>query len=149
VNSDDGFSLWIDGQLVGEYADARAPATTNVNQNITAGTMTFNFPSEGSYPLTLDFFENGGGEAIEFFQTNSSGGEPKLINVDSELIVFRGDARYEATNVVIVDENTITCQVDLTDAEPGTWTVVITPECGDITQTNTDNGLQVIDCDTE
>ena len=147
VNSDDGFSLWIDGHLVGEYANTRAPQTTDVNQNRTAGTMTYNFPNEGSYPLTLDFYENSGGEAIEFFQTDSAGDEPKLINVDAELIVFRDDASYEATDVVIEDENTITCQVDLTDAEPGIWTVIITPDCGDITQTNPDNGLQVVDCD--
>ena len=40
----------------------------------------------------IDFFENGGGEEIEFFQTNANGGDRRLINVDSELMVFRDNA---------------------------------------------------------
>jgi hypothetical protein len=132
VNCDDGFSLWIDGQLVGEYADPHDPATTDVTQNRTDGTMTFDFPAAGSYYLILDYFENVAGEEIEFFQTNSAGADRRLINVDSELVVFRdNDTRIDATDVVIVDENTITCQVDLTNAEPGAWNVVVTPEYGD------------------
>jgi len=55
-----------------------------------------------------------------------------LINIDSELVVFRdNDTIINATDVVIVDENTITCQVDLKGAEPGAWNVVVTPEYGD------------------
>jgi hypothetical protein len=132
VNCDDGFSLWIDGQLVGEYADPHDPATTDVTQNRTDGTMTFDFPAAGSYYLTLDYFENVGGEEIEFFQTNSAGADRRLINIDSELVVFRdNDTRIDATNIMVVDENTITCQVDLDGAEPGVWNVVVTPEYGD------------------
>jgi hypothetical protein len=132
VNCDDGFSLWIDGQLVGEYADPHNPATSDVLQNRTDGTMTFDFPVVGSYYLVLDYYENGGGEEIEFFQTDSVGGDRRLINIDSELVVFRdNDTRIDATDVVVVDENTITCQVDLTGAEPGAWNVVVTPEYGD------------------
>jgi len=145
VNSDDGFTLSIDGQLVGEYANARGPATTDVTQNLTAGTMTFDFPAAGSYFLVLDFFENGGGEEIEFFQTDSVGGNQRLINADSELVVYRDDVtRIEATNVVIADENTITCQIDIDVAEPNVWTVAVTPECGDHCQV--EDGLQTITC---
>ena len=147
VNSDDGFLLSIGGQLVGEYANARAPRTTDVNGNRTAGTMTFNFPAAGSYYLVLDFFENGGGEEIEFFQTNSSGGDQRLINVDAELVVFRDDvARVNATNVVVTDESTITCRVDLSDAEPNTWNVIVTPECGQAAQCDLEEGLEIIAC---
>jgi hypothetical protein len=144
VNSDDGFSLSIDGQLVGEYANARAPATTDVIQNRTAGTMTFDFPSAGSYRMVLDFFENGGGEEIEFFQTNSTGGDQRLINVNSELVVFRDDVtKVEATGVVVADENTITCQVDVDGLEPDTWNVIVTPECGSAAGCELTDGLQI------
>jgi len=64
VNCDDGFSLWIAGQLVGEYADPHNPATSDVQQNRTDGTMTFDFPAAGSYYLVLDYYENNGGEEI-------------------------------------------------------------------------------------
>ena len=132
VNCDDGFSLWIDGQLVGEYADSHDPATSDVLQNRTDGTMTFDFPAAGSYYLVLDYYENGGGEEIEFFQTNSAGGDRRLINIDSELVVFRdNDTIIYATDVAIVDEKTITCHVDIKGAEPGAWNVVVTPEYGD------------------
>ncbi|MBN1125567.1 MAG: CotH kinase family protein, partial [Sedimentisphaerales bacterium] len=131
VNSDDGFALWIDGQLVGEYANPRGASTTSVTQPGTAGNMTFDFPAAGTYFMQLDFYENGGGESVEFFQTDSNGGNLRLINVDSELIVYRDAVtRIHATNVVIVDENTITCQVDATDMAPEAWNVVVTPECG-------------------
>ncbi len=131
VNSDDGFSLRIDDQLVGEYADARGPATTDVIQNKTAGTMSLNFPQAGRYPVVIDFFENGGGEAIEFFQTDALGGDLRLINVDAELSVVRAlTQEIEATEVLVETEQTMTCQIDLTDAEPGLWNVTITPPVG-------------------
>lgn len=145
VNCDDGFSLWIDGQLVGEYADPHNPATTDVTQNRTDGTMTFDFPVDGSYYLVLDYYENNAGEEIEFFQTSSMGADRRLINVDSELVVFRdNDTTIEATNIVIVDENTITCQVDLDGAEPGVWNVVVTPEYGDSARCVLPGAVQII-----
>jgi len=147
VNSDDGFSLWIDGKLVGQYADPRAPATTDCLQNRTAGTMTFNFPAAGTYHMVLDFYENGGGEEIEFFQTNSTGGDQRLINVNAELVVFRDDVkRIDATNVVIADANTITCQVDLNGAEPGAWNVIMTPPCGETSRCILEDALQIVAC---
>jgi len=134
VNSDDGFSLHINGKLVGEFANARGPSTTDVTGNGTDGTMTYDFPAAGAYYLELDFYENGGGEAIEFFQTNASGGNPRLFNVDSELKVYRDAVvRINAANVAVVDENTLTCDVDLTGAEPGLWNIVVTPDCGETT----------------
>ncbi len=145
VNSDDGFSLWIDGQLVGEYAGARAPATTDVTQNRTDGTMTFNFPAAGAYFLVLDYYENGGGESIEFFQTDSTGGSRRLINVDAELVVYRDDvARIEARSVMVVDESRIICSIDLFNAEPGMWSVIVTPECGEAAQCRLDDALQIV-----
>jgi len=132
VNCDDGFSLWIDGQLVGEYANPHNPVTSDVLQNRTDGTMTFDFPAAGRYYLVLDYFENTGGEEIEFFQTDSVGGDRRLINIDSELVVFRdNDTKINASDVVVADEKTITCQADLEGAEPGVWNVVVTPEYGD------------------
>ena len=146
VNSDDGFVLWINNYLVGEYASARGPATTDCTQGRTAGTMTYNFRSAGTYFLELHFFENGGGEEIEFFQTNSNGGDQRLINEDSELVVYRDEVmEIEATDVVVVDENTITCRVDVSDAEPGSWSVYVTPECGEAAQCHVDDVLNIID----
>ena len=131
VSSDDGFSLHINGQLVGEYADSRAAATTDATQNRTAGTMSVDFPAAGRYPIVIDFYENGGGESIEFFQTNATGGNRRLINVDAELSVVRGLAlEIEAQDVVATDAQTITCTVDLTDANPGLWDVLVTPPIG-------------------
>ena len=75
--------------MVGQYANGRAPATTDVANPGTAGSMTYNFPAAGSYPLVLDYFENSGGEEIEFFQTDATGGNQRLINVDSEVTVYR------------------------------------------------------------
>jgi hypothetical protein len=145
VNCDDGFSLWIDGQLVGEYADPHNPATSDVLQNRTDGTMTFDFSAAGSYYLILDYYENGGGEEIEFFQTDSAGADRRLFNIDSELVVFRdNDTIINATDVVIVDENTITCRVDLTGAELGAWNVVVTPPYGQAARGDLPAGLLII-----
>ncbi|UCE49287.1 MAG: CotH kinase family protein, partial [Phycisphaerales bacterium] len=149
VNSDDGFSLWIDDQFVGEHPTARAPATTDV-MNVTSGTMTFDFPAAGSYYLVLDFFENGGGEEIELFQTNSTGGDRRLINVDAELVVYRDDVtRIDATNVVVADENNINCQLDVGGAEPGMWNVIVTPQCGDAAKATLDDALQIVACKSD
>jgi hypothetical protein len=145
VNSDDGFGLWINGQLVGQYAVGRGPATTDVVTPGTAGTMIYNFPAAGTYSLVLDYFENTGGEEIEFFQTDSSGGNRRLINVDSELTVYRDAVqRIAATNVTVVDENTITCRADVTGAAPGAWNVIVTPECGDAAKGTLEGGLQIV-----
>ena len=147
VNSDEGFRLSIAGQLVGEYATGRTAATTDVTKNRTAGTMFFDFPAAGRYYLVLDYFENGGGEEIELFQTDSAGGNRRLINVDAELVVFRDDVkRVEATNVVVEDANTIACQVDLDGAETGMWNAIVTPEAGEAWSSGLDNALEIIAC---
>jgi hypothetical protein len=107
--------------------------------------MAFDFPVAGSYYLILDYYENGGGEEIEFFQTDSIGADRRLINIDSELVVFRDNAtRIEATDIVIVDENTITCQVDLTGTEPGVWNVVVTPQYGDTARCDLPDAIEII-----
>jgi hypothetical protein len=149
VNSDDGFTLSINGQLIGEYANPRGPATTDCMQNRTDGTMTFNFPAAGSYYMVLDFFENGGGEEIELFQTNSTGGDRRLINVDAELVVFRDNViRIEATDVVVADESTITCETDLNGAEAGMWNVIVTPEC-EAAKGELDDALEIVACGSD
>ena len=145
VNSDDGFSLHISGQLVGQYADARAAATTDVTQNRTAGTMSVDFPAAGRYPIVIDFYENNGGESIEFFQTNAAGGNPRLINVDAELFVVRALAmQIEAHDVVATDAQTITCEIDLTDANPGLWNVVVTPPTGLSTPCELEDAVEIV-----
>ena len=54
-----------------------------------------------------------------------------MINVDSELVVYRDDVtRIDATNVVVANENTIICDVDIDIDDPNTWNLVVTPDCG-------------------
>lgn len=150
VNSDDGFVLHIDGRLVGEYAEARGPATTDVMGNRTAGTMTFDFQAAGGYFLQLDYFENGGGEEIEFFQTNSIGGDRRLINVDSELIVLRASAtRITGTDIVIPDSETLRFVADLSGIEPGMWNVVVEAGCGKAGQAVVENAFETVACESD
>ncbi len=143
VNSDEGFSLSIDGQLVGAHPTGRTAATTDVT-NVTTGTMTFNFPAEGSYYLKLDYFENEVDEEIELFQTNSTGGNRQLINHGSELKVYRDISKIKATDVAVVDVNTITCQVNLAGARADTWNLIVTPECEQASVCNLDNAVAII-----
>ncbi len=44
----------VEHKLVGAHPAGRTAATTDVT-NVTTGTMTFNFPAEGSYPDTVNF----------------------------------------------------------------------------------------------
>jgi len=143
VSSDEGFKLSIDGQLVGAHPAGRTAGTTDVT-NVTTGTMSFNFPAEGSYYLELDYFENNGGEEIEFFQTNASGGNRQLINRDSELKVYRDRTEIHATDVAVLDPNTITCRAYLQGARPDTWSVTITPECEQAPVCNLEDALEVV-----
>jgi len=149
VNSDEGFRLSIAGQLVGEYASIRTAATSDVTQNLTDGTMTFSFPAPGKYHIVLDYFENNGGEGIELFETDETGGNRRLINVDSDsdLIVYRDDTkRVEATDVVVTDANTITCRVDLIGAEAGSWNAIVTPEAGEAWSADLENAADLLEC---
>jgi len=60
-NSDDGFSLEIDGHGESfrmEFPQPRGPGDT---------IRTFNFPAPGNYDLYLVFYENGGGSCVELF----------------------------------------------------------------------------------
>jgi hypothetical protein len=59
--------------------------------------------------------------------------------------VFRDNAtKIDATDIEVVDESTITCQVDLDGAEPGTWNVTVTPECGTAARCRLDTAVQII-----
>jgi len=59
--------------------------------------------------------------------------------------VFRdNDTIIDATDVVVVDENTITCRVDLTDAEPGEWNLVVTPQYGDTARSDLPGAILII-----
>ncbi len=145
VNSDDGFNLWIDNRLVGQYAQARAPATTDALRNRTAGTMTFDFANDDGHFLMLDFYENAGGEEIEFFETDARAGNPRLINDNSDLIVLQDDlVRIDATDVVVEDQYTIVCSVDLTGARPGYWNLIVIPESGEAAQCYSENAIQIL-----
>jgi hypothetical protein len=50
----------------------------------------------------------------------------------------------EATDVVVVDENTITCSVDVSGLDPGSWSVYVTPECGEAAQCHLDDAIDII-----
>jgi len=123
VHSDDGFRLRINGAVVCEYPQPRGPDTT---------LGTYNFPTAGSFPIQLDWYENGGGDIVQFFQ-ESTGGSRNLVNQGSEAAVTRDDPIiFTATDVVVVDDSTITAEIDLTGAPPGVWSVVVTPEQGSV-----------------
>jgi CotH protein/lamin tail-like protein len=147
VNSDEGFSLTIAGQLVGAFPGQRLPATTDVT-NTTVGTMSYDFPSSGRYYMELDYYENDGGEEIEFFQTDVDGGNPRLINhaTNTDLVVYRaGNTRRDATNVVVVDEQTITCDIDMANALPDLWRLTIIAQDNESNQCSLADAVQVIE----
>lgn len=62
VNSDDGFSLNVGGQSMA-FDGLRGASDT---------LSTFTFPAAGDYPLSLLFFENGGGSGVELFAAQGS-----------------------------------------------------------------------------
>jgi len=147
VCSDDGFALWIDGRLVGEYANLRTEATTDVANPGTAGTMSYDFPSEGAYALQMDYFFTDGQEGIELFQTDAGGGNRRLINVDAELVVYRSQAaRINAMNISATDPNTVSCRFNLAAAPSGLWNLELVPECGPSAQCRLPNAMQVVSC---
>jgi hypothetical protein len=123
VHSDDGFRLRINNTVVCEYPPPRGPDTT---------LGTYNFPGAGSFPIQLDWYENGGGDIVQLFQ-ESTGGSRSLVNQGSEATVTLDDPIIiTATDVTVVDEATITAEIDLTGAPPGLWSVIITPEQGSV-----------------
>ena len=58
-------------------------------------------------------------------------------------------ALSQATDVEVVDANTIICQVDPDGAEPGMWGLLVTPERGEIAKYSPDDGLQMFACDAD
>ena len=62
VNSDDGFGLTIGNQSMA-YDGLRGASDT---------LKTFTFAAAGDYPLSLLFFENGGGSGLEMFAAPGS-----------------------------------------------------------------------------
>ena len=120
VNSDDGFRLSIDGKVVAEQGRPRAAATT---------WGSYYFPAAGRYPMVLDYYENFGGDTVEFFQEVD--GEPRLINEGSEIIATLDYERLvEASAVTTIDAGHISAQIDLTDVPEGLWDVVLIPSVG-------------------
>ena len=78
-------------------------------------------------------------------RTQSNSSDARLINVDAELVVFRDDAtKIDATNIVVADENTITCQVDLNGADLGMWGVTVEPEYSDAARGQLNDALQIV-----
>lgn len=123
VNSDDGFRLRIDGTVVAEYPPPRGPG-------ITLG--EYNFPSAGNYRIELTWYENGGGDIVQLFQQSTAGTNSPL-NGGSELNVTIDDpVVINATGVQVLDETTITAQLDLSTAAPGAWVLEIVPEQGSL-----------------
>lgn len=123
VHSDDGFRLKINGVVAAEWPPPRGPATT---------TATFNFPAAGTYPLQLDWYENGGGDLVQLFQ-ETTGGVRHLINDGSELTVTLDDpVIIQGTNVQVLDSGTITADFNLTGAELGAWSLEMIPVEGSV-----------------
>lgn len=59
--------------------------------------------------------------------------------------LIKGATTIEASEVAVVDEQTITCQVDLTGAQTGFWTVRITPPASITAECEAENALEVVD----
>ncbi len=61
------------------------------------------------------------------------------------MVVYRDAVqRIAATNVTVVDPQTITFRADVTGATPGAWNVIVTPECGDAAKGTLEGGLQIV-----
>jgi hypothetical protein len=148
VSSDEGFSLKIAGQLVGAFpGPSGMPVTTDVT-NTPVGTMSYDFPTRGRYYMELDYYENDGGEEIEFFQTDADGGNPRLINhaANTELVVYRaGNTRRDAIHIVVVDEQTIVCDVVMTGALPGLWRLTVIAEGNESNQCSLADAVQIVE----
>ncbi len=63
VNSDDGFSLSIEGTTVAFFDDLRGATDT---------LGTYNFPSAGDYRVQMIYFENGSAASVEFWAAQGS-----------------------------------------------------------------------------
>lgn len=57
LNADDGVRLWLDGQMLGESV-----TPDNVNQIDVQASL-----SAGPHPIRIDYFQRGGGKALEFW----------------------------------------------------------------------------------
>ncbi|MEM9532463.1 MAG: galactose oxidase-like domain-containing protein [Pseudomonadota bacterium] len=68
TNSDDGSQLFIDDTLVVDNDGLHAPR--ELSGNITL--------APGAYPITVTFFEQGGGEILEVFWSNSTNGRQSI-----------------------------------------------------------------------
>ena len=109
--------------------------------------MSFNFPTQGSYFMKLDYYEKGGGEEVEFFQADDPAGNTnrRLVNDGSELVVYRDDTiMINATSVVVQTENRIVCLANLVNATPDSWNVIVTPECGEASRSQLDDALKIV-----
>ena len=51
-----------------------------------------------------------------------------------------------AADVVVTDATTITCRVDLIDAEAGSWNAIVTPEAGQAWSADLDDAIVLLDC---
>ncbi len=132
VNSDDGFRLRINGAVVAEYPLPRGPAVTTGN---------YTFPAAGSYSIELTWYENGGGDIVQLFQ-EATGGTRTLLNGGSELTVTLDDpVIFTGTDVQVLDAANISAAFELTGAQPGLWSVEITPAQGSVCRLV--NGLTV------
>ena len=92
VNSDDGFRLSVDGEVVAEFADPRGSADT-------LGTVDL---SAGVHELELYFFENGGGAQVEAFVATVTGEQGAWSAENFELIraVKPGETEVVSLNFI-------------------------------------------------
>ena len=65
IEADDGVRLTLDGALLGEGLIPDRPNTVSVSIELAAG----------DHPLQIDYFQKGGGSALEFFWSPPNGGE--------------------------------------------------------------------------
>jgi len=63
VHADDGVRLWLDGRIVGESVKPDTVNLVEVSVNLTAG----------RHPIQLDYFQRGGGKALELWWTPPGG----------------------------------------------------------------------------
>lgn len=59
LNADDGVRFWVDGQVAGASMTPDQPNTVEATLNLAAG----------PHPIRIDYFQRGGGKAMEFYWT--------------------------------------------------------------------------------
>ena len=93
VNSDDGFELRIDGELVAEFPDPRGSSDTFGTADLT----------EGEHDLELWFYERGGGAQVEMFVNTNLGQVEDFADGEFVLLPAFGEASADVDNDTLSD----------------------------------------------